>query len=139
MRRSIGEYISLELFCFVSLTSSCSLIPFFCIVFVLFSNYCIKMLRPAIFKPHMMIIFNILPPPPPPPPPPPSVSNVLRPCFLLQVVSRIFFCVNRSWTGRITVTELRKSNFLQVSQETVTVKGATLLAALPSLLQVHGS
>jgi serine/threonine-protein phosphatase 2A regulatory subunit B'' len=34
---------------------------------------------------------------------------------MLQVISRIYFCVNRSWSGRITVPELRKSNFLQVS------------------------
>ncbi|XP_076435906.1 serine/threonine-protein phosphatase 2A regulatory subunit B'' subunit delta-like isoform X3 [Babylonia areolata] len=34
--------------------------------------------------------------------------------YVHTVISRIFFCVNRSWSGRITVTELRKSNFLQV-------------------------
>ncbi|XP_025078988.1 serine/threonine-protein phosphatase 2A regulatory subunit B'' subunit beta-like isoform X5 [Pomacea canaliculata] len=34
--------------------------------------------------------------------------------YIHTVISRIFFCVNRSWTGRITLPELRKSNFLQV-------------------------
>ncbi len=29
------------------------------------------------------------------------------------VISRIYFCVNRSWTGRITVNELRRSKLLQ--------------------------
>ncbi|KAK7090201.1 serine/threonine-protein phosphatase 2A regulatory subunit B'' subunit beta-like isoform X2 [Littorina saxatilis] len=33
--------------------------------------------------------------------------------YVHTVVSRIFFCVNRSWSGRITVNEIRKSNFLQ--------------------------
>uniref|UniRef100_A0A8C0G0X1 Protein phosphatase 2 regulatory subunit B''beta n=1 Tax=Chelonoidis abingdonii TaxID=106734 RepID=A0A8C0G0X1_CHEAB len=32
---------------------------------------------------------------------------------LLQVVQRIFYTVNRSWSGRITCNELRKSSFLQ--------------------------
>lgn len=32
---------------------------------------------------------------------------------LLQVIQRIFYVVNRSWTGRITMMELRRSNFLQ--------------------------
>ena len=31
-----------------------------------------------------------------------------------QVIARIFYCVNRSWSGRITIPELRKSNFLAV-------------------------
>uniref|UniRef100_A0A4X2L9D8 EF-hand domain-containing protein n=1 Tax=Vombatus ursinus TaxID=29139 RepID=A0A4X2L9D8_VOMUR len=31
----------------------------------------------------------------------------------LQVIQRIFYTVNRSWSGRITCTELRKSSFLQ--------------------------
>ena len=35
--------------------------------------------------------------------------------FKFQVIARIFYCVNSSWTGRITVPELRNSNFLQVS------------------------
>ncbi|XP_076453573.1 uncharacterized protein LOC143288820 isoform X3 [Babylonia areolata] len=34
--------------------------------------------------------------------------------YIHTVVSRIFFCVNRSWTGRITVPELRRSDFLRV-------------------------
>ncbi|XP_041354697.1 serine/threonine-protein phosphatase 2A regulatory subunit B'' subunit beta-like isoform X2 [Gigantopelta aegis] len=33
--------------------------------------------------------------------------------YVNTVISRIFFCVNRSWSGRITATELRKSNFLR--------------------------
>jgi len=32
-----------------------------------------------------------------------------------QVIARIFYVVNRSWSGHITVSELRKSNFLSVS------------------------
>ena len=35
--------------------------------------------------------------------------------FKFQVIARIFYCVNSSWTGRITVPELRNSDFLQVS------------------------
>ncbi|XP_037661556.1 serine/threonine-protein phosphatase 2A regulatory subunit B'' subunit beta-like isoform X8 [Choloepus didactylus] len=31
----------------------------------------------------------------------------------LSVIQRIFYTVNRSWSGRITCTELRKSSFLQ--------------------------
>ncbi|XP_064639138.1 serine/threonine-protein phosphatase 2A regulatory subunit B'' subunit beta-like isoform X2 [Lineus longissimus] len=34
--------------------------------------------------------------------------------YVHTVVARIFFCVNRSWTGRIMIPELRRSNFLQV-------------------------
>lgn len=34
--------------------------------------------------------------------------------FPFQVIARIFFSVNRSWSGRITIPELRKSNFLAV-------------------------
>ncbi|KAL3315189.1 Serine/threonine-protein phosphatase 2A regulatory subunit B'' subunit alpha [Cichlidogyrus casuarinus] len=33
--------------------------------------------------------------------------------YVQTVVARIFFCVNSSWTGRITATELRNSNFLK--------------------------
>lgn len=32
--------------------------------------------------------------------------------YVNTVIARIFYCVNRSWSGKITVTELRKSNFL---------------------------
>ena len=32
--------------------------------------------------------------------------------FLFQVIARIFFVVNRSWSGLITLSELRKSNLL---------------------------
>ncbi|KAM3870803.1 serine/threonine-protein phosphatase 2A regulatory subunit B'' subunit alpha-like [Diretmus argenteus] len=33
--------------------------------------------------------------------------------YITTVIQRIFYVVNRSWTGRITMMELRKSNFLQ--------------------------
>ncbi|KAJ3591578.1 hypothetical protein NHX12_006711 [Muraenolepis orangiensis] len=33
--------------------------------------------------------------------------------YITTVTQRIFYTVNRSWTGRITYSELRKSNFLQ--------------------------
>ncbi|XP_040281104.1 serine/threonine-protein phosphatase 2A regulatory subunit B'' subunit beta isoform X1 [Bufo bufo] len=33
--------------------------------------------------------------------------------YITTVVQRIFYIVNRSWSGRITCSELRKSNFLQ--------------------------
>ncbi|CAL1545343.1 unnamed protein product, partial [Lymnaea stagnalis] len=32
--------------------------------------------------------------------------------YVTTVISRVMFCVNRSWSGRITLPELRKSNFL---------------------------
>lgn len=32
------------------------------------------------------------------------------------MIARIFYCVNRSWSGRITVPELRRSDLLQVLQ-----------------------
>lgn len=34
--------------------------------------------------------------------------------YVNTVIARIFYSVNRSWSGKITVPELRKSNFLQV-------------------------
>ncbi|XP_055935624.1 serine/threonine-protein phosphatase 2A regulatory subunit B'' subunit alpha-like isoform X2 [Argiope bruennichi] len=34
--------------------------------------------------------------------------------YIHTVIARIFYCVNRSWSGKITIPELRKSNFLQV-------------------------
>lgn len=34
--------------------------------------------------------------------------------YINTVIARIFYCVNRSWTGRITVQEIRRSNLLQV-------------------------
>lgn len=34
--------------------------------------------------------------------------------YVTTVVARIFFCVNSSWSGRITLGELRRSNFLSV-------------------------
>ncbi|XP_067889324.1 serine/threonine-protein phosphatase 2A regulatory subunit B'' subunit beta isoform X2 [Heterodontus francisci] len=33
--------------------------------------------------------------------------------YITTVIQRIFYTVNRSWTGRITCTEIRKSNLLQ--------------------------
>ncbi|XP_074860888.1 serine/threonine-protein phosphatase 2A regulatory subunit B'' subunit alpha isoform X2 [Carettochelys insculpta] len=33
--------------------------------------------------------------------------------YITTVIQRIFYMVNRSWSGKITLTELRKSNFLQ--------------------------
>ncbi|KFZ51864.1 Serine/threonine-protein phosphatase 2A regulatory subunit B'' subunit alpha [Antrostomus carolinensis] len=33
--------------------------------------------------------------------------------YITTVTQRIFYTVNRSWSGKITLTELRKSNFLQ--------------------------
>jgi len=35
-------------------------------------------------------------------------------CVCVKVISRIYYCVNRSWSGRIVLPELRKSNLLQV-------------------------
>ncbi|RWS12194.1 protein phosphatase PP2A-like protein [Dinothrombium tinctorium] len=34
--------------------------------------------------------------------------------YINTVIARIYYCVNQSWSGRITVSELRKSNFLSV-------------------------
>lgn len=34
--------------------------------------------------------------------------------YIHTVIARIFYCVNSSWTGRITIPELRNSNFLDV-------------------------
>ncbi|XP_038120642.1 uncharacterized protein LOC6033077 isoform X3 [Culex quinquefasciatus] len=36
--------------------------------------------------------------------------------YVHTVIARIFYSVNRSWTGKITVPELRKSNLLDVMQ-----------------------
>nr|XP_003420032.1 LOW QUALITY PROTEIN: serine/threonine-protein phosphatase 2A regulatory subunit B'' subunit alpha [Loxodonta africana] len=33
--------------------------------------------------------------------------------YITTVIQRIFYTVNRSWSGKITTTEIRKSNFLQ--------------------------
>ncbi|KAM8953504.1 serine/threonine-protein phosphatase 2A regulatory subunit B'' subunit alpha isoform 2-T2 [Pelodytes ibericus] len=33
--------------------------------------------------------------------------------YITTVIQRIFYTVNRSWSGRVTLTELRRSNFLQ--------------------------
>ncbi|GFS77990.1 hypothetical protein NPIL_291001 [Nephila pilipes] len=34
--------------------------------------------------------------------------------YIHTVIARIYYCVNRSWSGKLTAPELRKSNFLQV-------------------------
>ena len=34
---------------------------------------------------------------------------------VLQVIARIFYTVSKSWNFKITLSELRKSNFLEVS------------------------
>lgn len=34
--------------------------------------------------------------------------------YVHTVIARIFFAVNRSWSGSISISELRKSNFLDV-------------------------
>ncbi|XP_054157890.1 serine/threonine-protein phosphatase 2A regulatory subunit B'' subunit beta-like isoform X2 [Oppia nitens] len=34
--------------------------------------------------------------------------------YVHTVIARIYYCVNKSWTGRITLPELKKSNFIQV-------------------------
>nr|XP_045610119.1 AF4/FMR2 family member lilli-like isoform X4 [Procambarus clarkii] len=34
--------------------------------------------------------------------------------YVHTVIARIYYCVNRSWSGRITLPELRRSNLLQV-------------------------
>ncbi|XP_043232617.1 chromatin modification-related protein eaf-1-like isoform X1 [Amphibalanus amphitrite] len=36
--------------------------------------------------------------------------------YVHTVIARIFYCVNRSWSGRITVAELRRSNLLKTIQ-----------------------
>ncbi|KAK5647048.1 hypothetical protein RI129_005512 [Pyrocoelia pectoralis] len=34
--------------------------------------------------------------------------------YVHTVIARIFYCVNRSWSGRITIPELRRSNLLNI-------------------------
>ena len=34
--------------------------------------------------------------------------------YVHTVIARIFYCVNKSWSGKISIPELRKSNFLSV-------------------------
>lgn len=36
--------------------------------------------------------------------------------YVHTVIARIFYCVNRSWSGKITANELRRSNLLDVMQ-----------------------
>ena len=85
--RRIGEYISLELFCFVSLTSSCLLIPN--LICIYRTRYIPHSLSHAHIRTHTISIsasrppsislsqsFLCPPPPPPPPlPPPPPIRS----------------------------------------------------------------
>nr|CAD7573307.1 unnamed protein product [Timema californicum] len=58
--------------------------------------------------------------------PPAMISTLRRPegdmtvgweeSARLLVIARIFYCVNRSWSGRISLPELRRSNLLRVIQ-----------------------
>lgn len=43
-----------------------------------------------------------------------GIISKIRLSIVFQVIQRVFYNVNRSWTGKITCSELRKSNFLQV-------------------------
>ncbi|XP_063224342.1 serine/threonine-protein phosphatase 2A regulatory subunit B'' subunit alpha-like isoform X2 [Bacillus rossius redtenbacheri] len=36
--------------------------------------------------------------------------------YVHTVIARIFYCVNRSWSGRVTVPEVRRSNLMRVVQ-----------------------
>lgn len=36
--------------------------------------------------------------------------------YIQTVIARIYFCINRSWTGKISLSELRRSNLLAVLQ-----------------------
>ncbi|XP_025835689.1 serine/threonine-protein phosphatase 2A regulatory subunit B'' subunit beta [Agrilus planipennis] len=36
--------------------------------------------------------------------------------YVHTVIARIFYCVNRSWSGRISISELRRSNLLNIIQ-----------------------
>lgn len=37
--------------------------------------------------------------------------------YVHTVIARIFYNVNRSWSGRISIAELKKSDLLEVSRE----------------------
>ena len=56
--------------------------------------------------------------------------------LVLQVIARIFYEVNRSWSGKITVSELRRSRYVIiafsffVSQDTLKVMSVTILTEL---------
>ncbi|EEB12260.1 conserved hypothetical protein [Pediculus humanus corporis] len=41
-------------------------------------------------------------------------ANEFHSRYIHTVIARIFYCVNRSWSGRITLPELRRSNLLQI-------------------------
>jgi serine/threonine-protein phosphatase 2A regulatory subunit B'' len=54
-------------------------------------------------------------------PPSPSLAYattllLMTVSLTLQVIARIYYCVNRSWSGRITLPELSRSNLLNVIQ-----------------------
>jgi len=34
--------------------------------------------------------------------------------YIITVISRIFYCINKTWTGKITLSEFKRSNFVQV-------------------------
>lgn len=34
--------------------------------------------------------------------------------YVKTVIARVYYCCNRSWSGKLTVQELRRSNFLSV-------------------------
>lgn len=36
--------------------------------------------------------------------------------YVHTVIARIYYCVNRSWSGKITIAELRRSNLLNIIQ-----------------------
>lgn len=40
--------------------------------------------------------------------------------YVHTVIARIFYTVNRSWSGRISLPELRRSNLLQVRSDLIT-------------------
>lgn len=42
-----------------------------------------------------------------------TIFDIVLICvFFLQVIARIFYVVNRSWSGKISLSELRRSSFL---------------------------
>jgi len=43
--------------------------------------------------------------------------------YVHTVIARIFYSVNRSWSGKITISELKRSDLLEVSQSKVLIEG----------------
>lgn len=43
-----------------------------------------------------------------------TILLLINSFFIWQVIARIFYNVNRSWSGRISLPEIRRSNLLQV-------------------------